>query len=93
MPVSSKCQYSSCPAHGRGGDRPSRRHFYPGSTMTDGQWALPAPLLPAAGAPPGGACSTGTAADYQQVESRRQRSPNPSRRIVNTTYSNTADYW
>ncbi|MET8678870.1 transposase [Streptomyces sp. NPDC004647] len=36
------------PAHGRG-DRPSRRHFYPGSTMTDGQWALPAPLLPAAG--------------------------------------------
>jgi transposase len=47
--VSSKCQYSSCPAHGRGGDRPSRRHFYPGSTMTDGQWALLAPLLPAAG--------------------------------------------
>jgi transposase len=27
----------------------SRRHFYPGSTMTDGQWALLAPLLPAAG--------------------------------------------
>lgn len=23
--------------------------FYPGSTMTDGQWALLAPLLPAAG--------------------------------------------
>ena len=49
MPVSSKCQYSLCPAHGRGGDRPSRRHFYPGSTMTDGQWALLAPLLPAVG--------------------------------------------
>jgi hypothetical protein len=28
----------SCTAHGRGGDRPSRRHFYPGSTMTDGQF-------------------------------------------------------
>jgi hypothetical protein len=26
-----------------GGDRPSRRHFYPGSTMTDGQWVLLAP--------------------------------------------------
>ena len=49
MHISSKCQYSSCPADGRGGDRPSRRHFYPGSTMTDGQWALLAPLLPAAG--------------------------------------------
>jgi hypothetical protein len=50
---SSKCQYLSCPAHGRGGDRPSRRHFYPGSTMTDGQWALLAPLLPAAGSTDG----------------------------------------
>jgi hypothetical protein len=28
---------------------PRGRHFYPGSTMTDGQWALLAPLLPAAG--------------------------------------------
>jgi transposase len=24
-------------------------HFYPGSTMTEGQWGLLAPLLPAAG--------------------------------------------
>jgi transposase len=64
MHVSSKCQYSSCPAHGRGGDRPSRRHFYPGSTMTDGQWALLAPLLPAAG-------STGGRGDGPEKWDRR----------------------
>ena len=32
-----------------GGDRPSRRHFYPGSTMTDGQWALLAPAASGGG--------------------------------------------
>ena len=53
MHVSSKCQYLSCPAHGRGGDRPSRRRVDPGSTMTDGQWALLAPLLRRRGAPAG----------------------------------------
>ena len=49
MHLSFKCQSLSCPAHGRGGDRPSRRHVSPGSAMTDGQWALLAPLLPPAG--------------------------------------------
>jgi transposase len=31
-----------------------RGHFYPGPTMTDGQWALLAPLLPTAGGGGGG---------------------------------------
>jgi hypothetical protein len=41
-----------------------RGHFYPGSTMTDGQWALLAPLPPTAG-------STGGRGGRPEVWSRR----------------------
>lgn len=52
MSVSRTCACLSCPVHtsrpGTGGV-PGRRHFYPSSSLTDAQWLLLAPLLPAPG--------------------------------------------
>ena len=43
------CVCSSCPAHPAGVSAPPARGFYPSSSLTDAQWAIIEPLLPAPG--------------------------------------------
>jgi len=47
--VSLACQCLSCPAQGEPLAAPQPCPFYPSSSMTDAQWAVLAPLLPAPG--------------------------------------------
>ena len=57
MPVSPVCTCLSCPAHPNGsdpagtrtGNRPAACGFYPTSSLTDAQWRVVEPLLPAPG--------------------------------------------
>ena len=49
MSVSPVCSCLSCPTHRDGAGRPAACGFYPSSSMTDAQWALIEPLLPAPG--------------------------------------------
>jgi transposase len=47
--LSPACVCSSCPAHPAGVSGPPTCGFYPSSSLTDAQWAIIEPLLPAAG--------------------------------------------
>jgi transposase len=47
--VSPVCSCVSCPAHPGEAGGPARCGFYPSSSMTDAQWRLIEPLLPAPG--------------------------------------------
>jgi transposase len=47
--LSPACTCSSCPAHPTGVAAPPACGFYPSSSMTDAQWAIIEPLLPAPG--------------------------------------------
>jgi transposase len=49
MSVSPVCSCLSCPTHADAATRPSACGFYPSSSMTDAQWKLLEPLLPAPG--------------------------------------------
>ena len=49
MSVSPVCTCLSCPTHVVAIERPSACGFYPSSSLTDGQWKLLEPLLPAPG--------------------------------------------
>lgn len=49
MSVSLACQCLSCPAHGEAAGAPPACPFYPSSSMSDAQWAVLEPLLPAPG--------------------------------------------
>lgn len=53
MSVSPVCSCLSCPAHPNGSHDPTSRPaacgFYPTSSITDAQWAVIEPLLPAPG--------------------------------------------
>lgn len=47
MSVSPACSCVSCPAHPEGSGGPPSCGFYPSSSLTDAQWAVLEPLLPA----------------------------------------------
>jgi transposase len=47
--VSPVCSCVSCPTHPNGPSRPTACGFYPNSSMTDAQWRIVEPLLPAPG--------------------------------------------
>jgi transposase len=47
--LSPACVCSSCPAHPAGVSAPPTCGFYPSSSLTDAQWAIIEPLLPAPG--------------------------------------------
>jgi transposase len=53
VPVSPVCSCTSCPTHPNGSTKPADRPltcgFYPNSSMTDPQWRVVEPLLPAPG--------------------------------------------
>lgn len=49
MSLSPACVCVSCPAHPAGVSTPPACGFYPSSSMTDAQWAIIEPLLPAPG--------------------------------------------
>lgn len=49
MSLSPACVCSSCPAHPVGVSAPPTCGFYPSSSLTDAQWAIIEPLLPAPG--------------------------------------------
>jgi transposase len=49
------CVCSSCSAHPAGVSAPPACGFYPSSSLTDAQWAIIEPLLPASGTAPGAA--------------------------------------
>lgn len=49
MSSSPVCSCLSCPTHPKGFGRPPACGFYPNSSMTDAQWRLIEPLLPAPG--------------------------------------------
>lgn len=49
MSLSPACVCSSCPAHPAGVSAPPACGFYPSSSLTDAQWAIIEPLLPAPG--------------------------------------------